>query len=273
MDFVPMPLGSELLPPVPPRMPEPRQRQPSPAPIDLGTAEVEPEERGFLGRVALEGRAAQVSLLCMAGRYAAGRDLAESTLARDPYSPRGHAALGEALAGLGETPQALQAYTNAVRADASDPVCVRGYAQILARLGRYQESVNAYRRIVGPGSGSMQDAVALAEALRKAGDAPGAQRVMDEVVKRDPQSLEPIRQRAESCIAQGDTDTAATLLEQILGKEKPPYPLALALAESMVPHCGSSSRARAACANVFIAVGRPFSSVRLLAPVVARQSR
>jgi tetratricopeptide (TPR) repeat protein len=116
----------------------------------------------------------------------------------------------------------------------------------------------------------MKDAVALAEALRKAGDPTGAQRVMDEVLKRDPQSLEPIRQRAAACAAQGDLDSAASLLEQILAKEKSPFALAVALAESMVPRAGTSSRARIACANVFIAVGRPFASVRMLLPVVAR---
>jgi tetratricopeptide (TPR) repeat protein len=241
---------------------------PEAAPPPVGD-EADPEERGFLSRVAIEGRAAQVSLLCLAGRHAAGRDLAQSTLVRDPYSPRGHAALGEALAGLGEDARALQAYTNAVRADANDPVCVRGYAKILVRHGRLQEAINAYRRIVGPGTGAIKDAVALAEVLRKVGDAPGAQRVLDAVFRRDPQSLIPLRQQAEARAGQGDLDGAARLLDQILQQESSPYAQAQTLAESLAPRCGNSALARLACAQAFLRVGRPFATVRLLATAVA----
>lgn len=280
--------GRDLLPPVLPPMPEPVSLSVSTesaltaAQLSLESRTVQaavpggdrdPEERGFLGRVAIEGRAAQVSLLCAAGRYAAARDLAQNTLVKNPYAPRGHAALGESLSGLGDDAEALKAYTNAVRADASDPVCIRGYAQILVRMGRYQEAVNAYRRIVGPGKGEMKDAVSLATALRLAGDAQGAKRVTDEVVKRDPQSLEPVRQQAEALLESGNVAGAAGLLRQIHAKEKSPFPLSLTLAESLAGRSGGSAEARIACAEVFTAVGRPFHAVRLLTAYASQNPR
>ena len=231
----------------------------------------EPEEQGFLVRVAIEGRAAQSSLLCRAGRHAAARELAQSTLARGADFSRAHAALGEALGGLGEDQAALAAYADAVRIDPDDPVAIRGYAQLLTRLGRHQEAVNAYHRIVRPGQGELRDAVALAAALRRVGNVQGAQRVIEEVVKRDPQSLEPLRQAGEGKASAGDLDGAGGVLLQLLEKEQPPYTLALALAESLLPRCGQSVAARVACAQVFTAVNRPFDAVRLTAPVVKHQ--
>ncbi len=219
--------------------------------------------------MAVAGRAAQASLLCLAGRFAAAKDLAESTLARDPGAARGLAALAEAQAGLGDEQAALQTYASAVRADPADPAVIRGYAQLLMRLGRFQEAIGAYQRIVGPGKGELRDAVSLAAALRKVGNVQGAQRVIEEVVKRDPQSLEPVRQEAEAKAARGDLDGAARLLDQLLGKERAPYPLASALAESIVGRAGASVLARLACAKVFVAIGRPFQAVRLLGPVLS----
>ncbi|MCO5172547.1 MAG: tetratricopeptide repeat protein [Planctomycetes bacterium] len=251
----------------------PRTTTPPPAPRPQGPPpEPEPEERGFLARVAVEGRAAQVSLLCLAGHYGAARDLAQTTLARDPYTARAHAALGEALAGLGQDAQALSAYTNAVRADPNDAAVVRGYAQVLARLGRHAEAVAAYRRLVGPGKGEPRDIVALAAALRRAGDAAGAQRVFEELVRRDPQSLEPVRQQGEALLAGGDVDGAAACLERIQQQEAAPYAIALTLAESIAGAAtrGGSPRAALACGRTFLTAGRPLAAVRALAPLVAR---
>jgi predicted Zn-dependent protease len=220
--------------------------------------------------VAIEGRAAQVSLLCQAQRFAAARDLAQATLARDPYSPRGHCALGEALAGLGQDAPALQAYGNAVRADPNDPVAIRGWAQLHARLGRLPEAINAYRRLVGPGRGALEDVVALATLLRKAGDVEGAKRVLEEVAKRDPHSLEPLRQEAEARAAAGDLQQAGALLEKLLARERPPHPLALALAESLVGRAAAHPPLLLICARTFAQAGRPLAAVRLLVPLLQR---
>ncbi|MBX3467451.1 MAG: tetratricopeptide repeat protein, partial [Planctomycetes bacterium] len=234
--------------------------------------EPEPEERGFLARVAVEGRAAQVSLLCLAGHYGAARDLAQTTLARDPANARAHAALGEALAGLGQDAQALSAYTNAVRADPNDPALVRGYAQVLSRLGRHAEAVAAYRRLVGPGKGEARDIVALAAALRRSGDAAGAQRAFEELARRDPQSLEPVRQQGEALLAGGDIDGAAACLERLQQQETAPHAIALALAESLASagRASASPRAALACGRTFLAAGRPLAAVRALGPLAAR---
>ncbi len=232
--------------------------------------EPDPEERGFLGRVATDGRAAQVSLLCLAGQHAAARDLAQSMLARDPFAARAHAAHGEALAGLGQDAQALQAFGNACRADPNDPVAVRGYAQLLLRLGRVPEGVAAYRRIVGPGKGDIRDVVGLATALRRLGDQAGAQRVLEELAKRDPQSLEPVRQEGEARLAQGDVEGAAEALERLLEKERPPYLLASTLAESLAPRAQASPRVAVACARALRQAGRPLPALRLLRPLLAR---
>lgn len=238
---------------------------PPPPPV-----EKDPEERGFLGRVAVEGRAAQVQLLCLAGHHAAAKELAQSTLVRDPYSARAHAALGDALCGLGQEPQALQSYQNAVRADPNDPAIVRGYAQVLTRLGRHTDAIAAYRRIVGPGKGEARDVVALATALRRVGDVAGAQRVHEELLRRDPQSLEPVRQQAEALLGANDIEGAAGALERILGKEAAPFPIATALAESLAPRAAGSPRATLACARTWLVAGRPLAAVRLLLPLVAR---
>lgn len=269
-----------LLPRAAPALPEPKlqpppgsgthPRKPPSSKVER-SPDAEPEEQGFLVRVAVEGRAAQARLLCRAGRHAAAREMAQNTLARAGEAARAHAALGEALAGLGEEQAALSSYANAVRIDPDDPVSIRGYAQLLVRLGRNQEAVNAYHRIVKPGQGELRDAVALAAALRKVGNVAGAERVIEEVVKRDPQSLEPLRQAAEAKAGAGDLDGAGVVLAQLLEKESPPYTLALALAESILPRCGTSVRARVACAQVFAAVHRSFDAVRLTAPVVRHQ--
>ncbi|RMG07437.1 MAG: hypothetical protein D6731_23765 [Planctomycetota bacterium] len=250
-------------------------RVPAPLPQPLASAapeevEEDPVERGFLTRVAIEGQAAQASLLCLAGRHAAARELAEGILARDPSAPRGQVALGEALAGAGDAQGALNAFARAVRADADDPVCVRAYAQHLARLGRHAEAAQAYRRIAGPGRGEVKDAAALAEALRRSGDAQGARELMDDVMRRDPHSLEPLRQQAETMAAEGRLDAAADMLEQLLSQERPPHATARALAESLMPRAGTSLRVRAACAKAFLESGRAFACVQLLGPLVAR---
>lgn len=271
----------DLLPKAAPELPQPKavggggapqQAPPQSAKLARST-DAEPEEQGFLVRVAVEGRAAQARLLCRAGRHAAAREMAQNMLARAGDAARAHAALGEALAGLGEEQAALASYANAVRIDPDDPVSIRGYAQLLVRLGRHQEAVNAYHRIVKPGQGELRDAVALAAALRKVGNQAGAERVIEEVVKRDPQSLEPLRQAAEAKAGAGDLDGAGVVLAQLLEKESPPYTLALALAESILPRCGASVRARVACAQVFAAVHRSFDAVRLTAPVVRHQPK
>ena len=241
---------------------------PSAAAAPGATGEAEPAESGFLARVALEGLAAQVSLLCRAGRHGAALQLAERAVARDPGSARALAALGEAQAGSGDEAAALQTLSNAVRADPGDPDVVRGYAQLLLRMSRFQEAIGAYQRLVGPGRGELKDAVALATALRKVGNAAGAQRVIEEVVKRDPQSLEPLRQEAEAKAAGGDLDGAARLLVQLLDRERPPFTLSRALADSLVGRLGASDLARLACAKVFRKVGLPFQAVRLLLPLV-----
>lgn len=251
--------------------PQPIKRDTSTTPKPTARpVDPDPDERGFLARVAVDGRAAQVSLLCLAGHFAAARDLAQGTLARDPYSPKAHAAFGEALAGLGQDQQALQAYTNAVRADPNDPALVRGYAQVLSRLGRHGEAAAAYKRIVGPGKGEPRDIVALAAMLKKCGDAQGAQRVFEELVRRDPQSLEPVRQQGEGLLAAGDLDGAAGCLERILQKEGAPYAIALTLAESMTGRASASVRAVLACARAFLAGGRSLAAARAVAPLVAR---
>jgi tetratricopeptide (TPR) repeat protein len=219
----------------------------------------------------MEGRAAQISLLCLAGHHAAALEMAKATLARAPENARAHAALGEALAGVGDEQQALQSFSSAVRADPTDTVCVRGYARHLARLGRYSDAAAAYKRIVGPGKGRVEDAVALAEALRRGADAEGAQRVLDEVMRRDPQSLEPLRQDVERRAASGDLAGAAEGLEQLLDKEQAPHPIALGAAEALVLSCGSSASLARACALVFGASGRWLQAVRLLLPALARE--
>jgi tetratricopeptide (TPR) repeat protein len=237
---------------------------------------VDPEERGFLVRVALEGRIAQLELLVASRRFTAARELAQAVLAREPRLARAHSLLAETFAGLGDDDAALESALKGARLDSENPDQVRTAAQALARKGRLQEAVNALRRIVGPRKGEAKDAVLLADFTRRLGDENQARVIMNEVLSRDPQSLEPMRQAVLARAQTRDLEGAASELEALVAKEEPPRPLSLACAQELTRALEEnlervSARAIVACARALDACGKTIPAVRLLAPLVARE--
>jgi Flp pilus assembly protein TadD len=271
----PAPMSAPTVMIAPPGATPPRQAAPQPPPPPPKDPNADPEERGFLTRVALEGRIAQLELLVAARRFGAARELAQAVLAAEPRLARAHALLAEALAGLGDDEAALESALKGARLEPDSPDQVRTAAQALARKGRLAEAVNALRRIVGPKKGEAKDAVLLADFVRRLGDEAQARNIMNEVLARDPQSLEPVRQAVVARTQARDLDGAAAELESLVQKEKPPRPLGLACALELArvveaSFDKASPRAILACARALDACGKTIPAVKLLAPLVVR---
>jgi tetratricopeptide (TPR) repeat protein len=266
--ITPAPAPAPLLAPPPAPLPTP---PPAPAP----DPNADPPEKGFLVRVALEGRLAQLELLVSARRFGPARELAQAILAREPRLARAHTLLAEALAGLGDDDAALDAAHKGARLEPDKSEQVRTYAQALARKGRLAEAVNALRRIVGPKKGEAKDAVLLADFVRRLGDEAQAKKIMDEVSSRDPQSLEPMRQTVIARTQARELEAAASELESLVQKEKPPRPLSLACATELARALEqtpekATPRSVLACARALDACNKTIAAVRLLAPLVQR---
>ncbi|MBI3726321.1 tetratricopeptide repeat protein, partial [bacterium] len=237
--------------------------------------EVDPQEEGFISRIALEGRLAQLEVLVGSRRFTAARDLSRALAAHESKNAHAHWLLAEALAGLGDDDGAFDAAQKAARLAPTDARAVRAYAQALSRKGKLPEACLAMRRIVGTAKGEPRDSVFLADLLRRQGEEAHAKKIMEELVARDPQSLEPMRQASLARAAAGDLEGAADELESLSKKEKPPRPITLAVATELaraVEAAGDRAPPSAVvgCARALDASGKTIAAVRLLGPLVLR---
>jgi tetratricopeptide (TPR) repeat protein len=103
---------------------------------------LEPQSAALAKRAVLEAAAR--------GRQDTVAELAPIAIFIDPADADLHGALGRALAGLGRTREARQAFERALRFRPSDPAAHRGLAEVLDRLGERERAAGHRRAASAP---------------------------------------------------------------------------------------------------------------------------
>ncbi|SFS00646.1 tetratricopeptide repeat protein [Sphingomonas jatrophae] len=167
-----------------------RAAMPADRGADLGREALTPERLATLrGAAARGGAGARIALVRALLRGERGTEaLAEATMLRDadPGVPATHLLVGDALAALGRYREAAGSYRTAADIQFSEPVALR-----------------------------------LIDALRRAGDGPGAQRALGLYLQQNPRSLAGHLLRADLLLAAGHWAEAAPLLERLRSRIGP----------------------------------------------------
>jgi tetratricopeptide (TPR) repeat protein len=134
------------------------------------------------------------------------------TLAGDPGDRDARAALARALLAGGDVAGGLAEATTVLNASPADPVGLLVMGDALAAQGQYRGAADAYRRAA---SVSFTEPVALRmiDALRQAGDGPGAYQTLAIFLAQNPQNVAARLIAADLAMASGQWPRAVEILE------------------------------------------------------------
>ncbi len=140
------------------------------------------------------------------GRYDLAVEAARRVVAKNPRLARGHAVLGDAVAGLGEFDEAIRAYRRAIRRSAEDAernAIYKSLSLAYFRADRVREAYEAFRRGVGKFNveAPVDELVRLGVLAAAAGESHDARKMFDfALLKVSPDEVE-LRRQIEANLA------------------------------------------------------------------------
>jgi arylsulfatase A-like enzyme/Tfp pilus assembly protein PilF len=164
--------------------------------------------------------------------------------AADPKNPFAHFAAASLLRRAGRFAEAGRAYARSLELDPDRPAIRQMYGRLLRELDLIAESERELRIAVEQATASDSvTRVSLAETLILAGKLDEAERLLEQVLGRDPNQLDAIGARGKLLLARGRPREALPLLERATAIPEPERWLDVGQAQLVAGDAGQAARA------------------------------
>jgi len=155
------------------------------------------------------------------GHPDAGVARARAAVKAYPDSPGMNLLLGRALASTGQTEEAVKTLEATLARWPSTPGASAGLLQLLGRLGRLDEAQETFEALNAEGALPPAGQVVLARMRSKSGDDPGARKLLEAALEKDPDSTAAANDLAYLLARHGEDLRRATELAQMARGKKP----------------------------------------------------